>query len=144
MNPDKLTGATTGVLSIVAGCGVPGPKPLTDSERALEALVRSGRPRGRQPRARIVSACAEIVLVIERISGLGLSPDGVTWIADTDPFAVHDMGARWSAQARRAVVLKICSPFALGSHTAHSSLCGHCRQSGHRTVRTGSLTIMAT
>lgn len=118
---------------------------LTDSERGLEALVRKRMASGPLAlRARILLTCAEIVLAIERTSGLGLSPDRVTWTADADPYAGHDMGARWSAEARKAVVLKICSPLAPESHTAHASLRGQCRPSGHRTARMRSLTIKAT
>lgn len=57
------------------------PMLLTDPERALEALVRKRTAsRSLALRARIVLACAEIVLAIERerVSVLGLSPDHVT------------------------------------------------------------------
>ena len=46
-------------------------------------------------------------------------------------------------QARKAIVFKICPPLAPESHTAHSSLHGQCRPSGHRTARRRALMITA-
>ena len=88
----------------------------------------------RDPEAEVLPACEELGI------GFVRSHDHARPLAVR---AARGMGSCWSAEARKAVVFKICSPLAPESHTAHSSLRGQCRPSGHRTARMWLLMITA-